>query len=224
MKYLIIGGSSGIGEAIVQQLQNEGHEIIFTFKDHPKENGHFYDAQSADDFAFIPDELDGLVYCPGSIQLKPFRSFKEEDFKQDYELNVIGLVNTIQACLPAFKKASYPSIVMFSTVAVQMGFPYHSLVASSKGAVEGLCKALAAEFAPKIRVNAIAPSLTDTPLAEKLLSSEEKKAANVARHPLKRVGESADLASMACFLLSEKSSWITGQIMKVDGGASSLKV
>ena len=137
---------------------------------------------------------------------------------------MVGAVKVIQACLPKLKNASNSSIVLFSTIAVQMGFNFHSLVASSKGAVEGITKALAAEFAPKIRVNCIAPSITDTPLAASLLNTEEKKEANAQRHPLKKIGKAEDLANLAEFLLSEKSSWITGQILHADGGMSSLKV
>jgi NAD(P)-dependent dehydrogenase (short-subunit alcohol dehydrogenase family) len=176
------------------------------------------------DLSFTPDILDGLVYCPGAVNLKPFARIKPEDFISDYQLQLIGAVKVIQACLPKLKNASNPSIVLFSTVAVQTGFNFHSLVASSKGAVEGLTKALAAEFAPKIRVNCIAPSITDTPLAGALLNSVEKKEANAQRHPLKKIGKPEDLANLAEFLLSEKSGWITGQIIHSDGGMSSLKV
>jgi NAD(P)-dependent dehydrogenase (short-subunit alcohol dehydrogenase family) len=141
----------------------------------------------------------------------------------DYSLQVLGAIKTIQAVLPRLKVADRSSIVLFSTVAVQSGFPFHSLVSSSKGAIEGLMRALAAELAPKVRVNCIAPSLTDTPLASRLLSSDEKKEANAMRHPLNKIGEPADIANMAEFLLSNRSAWITGQVMPVDGGISTLK-
>ena len=142
----------------------------------------------------------------------------------DFNLQVIGAIKVIQAIMPKLKKAENASIVLFSTVAVQTGFSFHSQVSASKGAIEGLTKALAAEFAPKIRINCIAPSLTDTPLATSLINTEQKAEANAQRHPLKRIGKAEDLANMAEFLLSEKSGWITGQVFHVDGGMSALKV
>jgi NAD(P)-dependent dehydrogenase (short-subunit alcohol dehydrogenase family) len=164
-----------------------------------------------------------LVYCPGTINLKPFRSLKQEDFQQDLNTNVLGAIQVIQHFLPNLLASPAATVVLFSTVAVQVGMPYHASIAVSKGAIEGLTRSLAAEYASKIRFNCIAPSLTDTPLAGRLLSSPEKKVANGERHPMKRVGEASDLAEMAAFLLSYKSSWITGQIMHVDGGMSNLK-
>ena len=171
-----------------------------------------------------PEQLDGLVYCPGNISLKPFNRFSSADFQQDFQLQVLGAISCIQNALPALKKSANASVVLFSTVAVQQGLPFHSLVSTSKGAIEGLTRALAAELAPSVRVNAIAPSLTNTPLAENLLNSDAKREANAARHPLKRVGEAKDIAAMAAFLHSEQASWISGQIMHVDGGISALRV
>jgi NAD(P)-dependent dehydrogenase (short-subunit alcohol dehydrogenase family) len=176
------------------------------------------------DFSFLPEILDGVVYCPGSINLKPFARIKSEDFTNDFNLQVGGLIKVLQAAQPALKKSEHASVVVFSTVAVQMGLPFHTQVSASKGAIEGLTKALSAEWAPSIRVNCIAPSLTDTPLAAQLLNTEEKKAANALRHPLKKIGTAADIANMAAFLLSEKASWITGQVLHVDGGMSTVKV
>lgn len=228
---LIIGSSSGIGHALAKQLISEGHQVYGTYyKTSIASADGFAYVQSLNvldenpDFSFLPDTLDGVVYCPGSVVLKPFARIKPEDFVTDYQLQLVGAVKVIQACLPKLKNAAQPSIVLFSTVAVQTGFNFHSLVASSKGAVEGFTKALAAELAPKVRVNCIAPSITDTPLAAALLSSDEKKEANAKRHPLKKIGKPEDLANLASFLLSEKSSWITGQILHADGGMSSLKV
>jgi len=228
---LIIGSSSGIGQALAKQLIAEGHQVFGTYNKTPIASADgFAHVQSLNvldespDFSFLPDMLDGVVYCPGSVVLKPFARIKPEDFVADYQLQLVGAVKVIQACLPKLKNAAQPSIVLFSTVAVQTGFNFHSLVASSKGAVEGFTKALAAELAPKVRVNCIAPSITDTPLAAALLSTDEKKEANAQRHPLKKIGKSEDLANLASFLLSEKSSWITGQILHADGGMSSLKV
>jgi NAD(P)-dependent dehydrogenase (short-subunit alcohol dehydrogenase family) len=171
----------------------------------------------------IDEPLHGLVYCPGSINLKPFARIKPEEFRADFELNLVGAVNCLQHYLRNLQAADSASVVLFSTVAVQTGFSFHATVSASKGAIEGLTRALAAEWAPKIRVNAIAPSLTDTPLAENLLREDSKKQAAAARHPLKRLGEPADLAQMALFLLSENASWITGQVLHVDGGISAIK-
>jgi NAD(P)-dependent dehydrogenase (short-subunit alcohol dehydrogenase family) len=227
---LVIGASSGIGSALAKQLIASGDQVVGTFNKTTQSTSGFAAFQQLNvldeslDLSFVPDILDGLVYCPGAVNLKPFARIKPEDFISDYQLQLVGAVKVIQACLPKLKNAVSPSIVLFSTVAVQTGFNFHSLVASSKGAVEGLTKALAAEFAPKIRVNCIAPSITDTPLAGTLLNTEEKKEANAQRHPLKKIGKPEDLANLAEFLLSEKSSWITGQILHADGGMSSVKV
>ena len=229
-KYLIIGGSGGIGFQLAGQLTKDGHEVIATFNkntlaaQHTTIQFHHLDVL-AGDYAldFVPDELTGLVYCPGSINLRPFERIKPADFESDYKLQVIGAVRIIQAVLPALRKSQNASVVLFSTVAVQTGLPFHTQVAASKGALEGLTKSLAAEFAPKIRVNCIAPSLTDTPLAASFLNTDQKREANAARHPLKRIGTAEDIANMAAFLLSEKAGWITGQVLHVDGGMSGLK-
>jgi NAD(P)-dependent dehydrogenase (short-subunit alcohol dehydrogenase family) len=228
---VIIGSSSGIGRALALHLSKEGHQVFGTFNkntDNPTKGltgyTHLNVLDENLDFSFLPETIDGLVYCPGAVNLKPFVRIKPEDFLADYQLQVLGAVKVIQACLPKMKNSSTPSIVLFSTVAVQTGFNFHSLVSSSKGALEGLTRALAAEFAPKIRVNCIAPSITDTPLAGTLLNSTEKKEANAQRHPLKKIGQPEDLANVAAFLLSEKSSWITGQVLHADGGISSLRV
>lgn len=175
-------------------------------------------------FPEIEVALNGLVYCPGTITLKPFRSLKEQDFLQDFEINLLGAFRVLQKYLPLLQQSEKASVVLFSTVAVSLGLPYHASVASAKGAVEGLTRSLASEWAPKIRVNAIAPSLTDTPLANRLLDSDSKRKASLERHPLKTIGQASDIASLACWLLSEKSQFVTGQIWKVDGGIGSLKV
>jgi NAD(P)-dependent dehydrogenase (short-subunit alcohol dehydrogenase family) len=172
----------------------------------------------------LPEVIDGLVYCPGSINLRPFRGLKIDAFESDMQINFISLVKVIQTVLPNLSASNQSSIVLFSSVAASMGMPFHTSIAAAKGAIEGFAKALAAEYAPKIRVNVIAPSLTDTPLADKFLNSDLKKEKSAERHPLKKVGTSEDMAQMACFLLSEKSSWISGQIFHVDGGMSTLLV
>ncbi|MDA7855585.1 SDR family oxidoreductase [Cyclobacteriaceae bacterium] len=176
------------------------------------------------DLSILPEAIDGVVYCPGSINLLPFHRIKLDAFRADFELQVMGAIKIIQTILPHLKKSISASIVFFSTVAVQSGFNFHTQVAASKGAIEGLTRSLAAELAPKIRVNAIAPSLTDTPLASKLLGSDEKKQANAERHPLKKIGTSENMAEVVEFLLSEKSQWMSGQIMAIDGGISTLRV
>lgn len=227
---LVIGSSSGIGKAVTKILSNK-HKVYGTYYKNAQSgddlNGFsFYYVNVLDenpDFSFLPDTIDGLVYCPGAINLKPFARIKEQDFIDDYKLQVLGAIKVIQACLPALKKSEQASIVLFSTVAVKIGFNFHSIVSTSKGAIEGLTKSLAAEFAPKIRVNCIAPSITNTPLAYSLLSTPEKIDANAQRHPLKKIGDPEDIAQAVAFLLSEESKWMTGQIMHLDGGLSALK-
>lgn len=230
-QYLIIGGSSGIGKELVNQLSLSGNEIIGTFnKTKPideKANVQFHHLNVLDEtlsLDFLPEELAGLVYCPGSINLRPFERILPEDFERDFKLQVIGAIKIIQLVLPRLRKSENASIILFSTVAAQIGLPFHTQVSASKGAIEGLTKTLAAELAPKIRVNCIAPSLTNTPLAASLLNTEQKLEANSLRHPLKRIGTVEDIANMAIFLLSEKTSWITGQILHVDGGMSTIKI
>jgi NAD(P)-dependent dehydrogenase (short-subunit alcohol dehydrogenase family) len=228
--YLIIGASSGIGQAITNQLAGEGHHVFATFNKNAFESSSNITAQYLNildeqfNFLNMPTTLDGLVYCPGAINLRPFSRITPNDFTQDFNLQVGGAIKAIQATLPALKHAGNASIILFSTVAVQLGLNFHTQVSVSKGAIEGLTKALSAELAPSIRVNCIAPSLTDTPLASSLLNTEQKVEANALRHPLKRIGKVSDISEMACFLLSQKSSWITGQIMHVDGGMSTIKI
>lgn len=228
-RFLIIGGSNGIGKATAEQLIKEGNEVTATYNNqsdnlNPSINYHHFDVLKDDEINFIPDQLDGIVYAPGSINLKPFHRIKPEDFLEDYKLQVGGAIKILQQALPSLKKSESASVVLFSTVAVQTGFTFHSQVSASKGAIEGLTRALAAEWAPKIRVNAIAPSLTQTNLSKGMLNSDAKLEANAARHPLKKIGSAEDIANMVSFLLSEKSSWISGQILKVDGGMSNLRV
>ena len=228
---LIIGGSSGIGASLIEKFTNDpNYQVIATFN-----QGNIPTAQNIKTFKFdvlsdtldlsiLPEVIDGVVYCPGSINLLPFHRIKLDAFRADFELQVMGAIKIIQTILPHLKKSISASIVFFSTVAVQSGFNFHTQVAASKGAIEGLTRSLAAELAPKIRVNAIAPSLTDTPLASKLLGTDEKKQANAERHPLKKIGTSENLAEVVEFLLSEKSQWMSGQVMAIDGGISTLRV
>ena len=225
--YVIIGGSSGIGEALTKHLSAD-NQLYVSYKENKQENSghikyHYYDVTASEELQDLPEVIDGLAYCPGTINLRPFARIKAQDFITDYEVNLVGAVKVIQQLLPKLKKSEQGSIVLFSTVAVQTGMNFHSLVASSKGAIEGLTRALSAELAPKIRVNCIAPSLTDTPLAGALLSTDEKKEASANRHPLKKVGTADELARLAKFLLTDESSWITGQILHADGGMSSIR-
>jgi len=226
---LLIGGSYGIGLAIAKELQFENNVYIAS-----RSNENLADLKaihipfdaSTDvlDSSKLPTAIDGLVYCPGSINLRPFKGIKPEAFETDLQINFISLVKVIQSVLPNLLASEQASIVTFSSVAATMGMPFHTSVSAAKGAIEGFAKALAAEYAPKIRVNVIAPSLTDTPLADKFLNNETKQEKSAERHPLKRFGKPEDSAQMATFLLSDKSSWISGQIFHVDGGMSTLLV
>ncbi|MCU0645313.1 MAG: SDR family oxidoreductase [bacterium] len=230
--FVIIGGSSGIGLAITHQLAEQSHDVFIgsrTAENIPVMNNvhHFQFDALSDDVPLdkLPESLHGLVYCPGTINLRPFRQLKDDDFLMDFRINLLDAVKVIQQVFNQLKKAPETgSIVLFSTVAVQTGMAFHASIASAKGAVEGLTRSLAAELAPKIRVNCIAPSLTNTPMAERLLATAEKQKATAERHPLKRFGQPADIANLACFLLNDESSWITGQVLHVDGGMSSVKM
>ena len=226
---LLIGGSYGIGNAIAKELQFECKIYIAsrtneTIGDLNVTHIPFDATTDVLDTSQLPVVIDGLVYCPGSINIRPFKGIKPETFESDLNINFISLVKVIQTVLPNLTAAEQSSIVLFSSVAASMGMPFHTSVAAAKGAIEGFGKALAAEYAPKIRVNIIAPSLTDTPLADKFLNNDVKREKSAERHPLKRFGTADDLAQMACFLLSNKSSWISGQVMHVDGGMSTLLV
>lgn len=229
--YIIAGGSSGIGLEITKRLAAEGNQVIVFARNGENLGGienvtyRSLDVTAPDlDLGELPEVIDGFVYCPGTINLKPFRRLTEDDFLSEFKVNVTGAVKMIQKMYVPLRKSPEAAIVMFSTVAVQMGMNFHSSIAASKGAVEGLVRSLAAEFAPKIRVNAVAPSLTDTPLAESLLSNDAKRSNSSEMHPLKRIGTIDDQVNAALFLLKPDSSWITGQILHVDGGMSTLRL
>ncbi|AYZ35114.1 SDR family oxidoreductase [Chryseobacterium indologenes] len=228
---VIIGCGQGIGFAAAKIL-SENHNVIgISRTENPEIKNlniqfHPMDILSGNlNEIIFPEVIDGLVYAPGSINLKPFNRLSIEDFENDFEVNVLGAVKTIQKLLPNLKKSESASVVLFSSVAAKLGMPFHASISASKSAVEGLTKSLAAELsAQKVRVNAIALSLTDTNLASTLLSTPEKREASGKRHPLQRVGTADEIAKMVEFLLDENSSWITGQIIGIDGGISSIKL
>ena len=224
---LIIGGSRGIGNSILNYQLNTGNYCINISRNSLAVNNENYKEYNLD---ILKDELpdidsiDSLVYCPGSITLKPFLQLKEEDFKSDFEINVIGAVRSIQKYLNVLKKGSNPSIVLFSTVAVTKGMAFHASISSAKAAIEGITKSLAAEFAPTVRVNCIAPTITKTELAKNILRNEKIEENISNSHPLKKICEADDVAAVANFLISKESNKITGQIMRVDSGMSTLKI
>ena len=229
MKNVVVGGTKGIGKRIVEHLTDSNVFVIARTNNDLPGTGklHFIQGdvlQPSIDLSMLPEAINGLVYCPGTINLKPFHRLTEEDFLNDWRINFMGAVKIIQALLPKLKHEKNSSIVLFSTVAATIGMPFHASIAAAKAAIEGITKSLAAEFAPRIRINCIAPSLTQTTLSEKLVDTAGKLETSNKRHPLQRIGQAGDIAGMACFLLSEKSAWITGQVMHVDGGMSTLKV
>lgn len=224
---VLIGGSHGIGNSLVHLLHNN-HKVYVASRTAEGLDGlnatHIpFDAVSDElDASLLPNEIHGFVYCPGSINLKPFKMMSMDTFEQDMQLNFFSLVRIVKTIIGRMTEGS--SMVFFSTVAVGTGMPFHTSVAAAKGAIEGFAKSMAAEYAPKIRVNVVAPSLVDTPLAGRLLSNDKKVEMMSQRHPLKRVGTAADIANIASFLLSDDSSWMTGQIVGVDGGMSTLNI
>lgn len=225
-KNLVIGGSKGIGKAIVASLI-EKNNIINLSRTPPSlahENLTHYNCDILTDELPQLDAVDALIYCPGSINLKPISRLKLEDFRADFEINVVGAVKAIQHYLPLLKRGTTPSILLFSTVASKLGMPFHASVAAAKSGVEGLVKSLGAELAPTIRVNAIAPTVTDTDLASKLLRNERMIDSITERHPLKKFLNPTEVADMAAFLTSDSASSISGQIFQMDCGIVSFKI
>lgn len=226
---LLIGGSHGIGLEITTSLCKENNVIVAS---RTNENlvqlgvKHIVFDANTDvlDLNTLPETIDGFVYCPGSINLKPFKNLKLEHFQEDLNINFMHMVKIFQTILPKLHQSSQASVVLFSSIAATTGMPFHSSIAAAKAAVEGFGKAIAAEFAPKIRVNIIAPSITFTSLSEKFLNSDVKLERSAERHPMKKVGDPKDIASMAEFLLSNHSAWITGQVFHIDGGLSTLNL
>jgi NAD(P)-dependent dehydrogenase (short-subunit alcohol dehydrogenase family) len=226
--YLIVGASSGIGFQLAKKLTEKGNKVIALSRNNNEltnlNNVTFYQVDISEEtptFPVIEESINGLIYCPGTINLKPFRAIKPEDYINEFNINALGAVKTIKQYLPNLTAAGNGNIVLFSTVAVQNGMPFHSSIAMAKGAVEGLTRSLAAEFAPKIRVNAVAPSLTATPLADKLINAEAKLKGAEERHPLKKIGNVEDMSQAVEYLLN--ANWVTGQIVHVDGGMSAIR-
>jgi 3-oxoacyl-[acyl-carrier protein] reductase len=223
--YLFAGASSAIAQALLSKLPDDRVIGLSTKSDLPSEYALRFQVPeyTKGNLPELAEPIDGLVYFPGSINLRPFHRISEDDFLQEYKLNALGAVAVIQQYLQNLKNAGSASIVLMSTVAASQGMNFHASISMAKSAIEGLTLALAAELAPSIRVNAVAPSLTQTPLAERLLNTPEKIDASDKRHPLKRVGQPQDIANAIHFLLTEQSAWMTGQILNVDGGMSSIK-
>jgi NAD(P)-dependent dehydrogenase (short-subunit alcohol dehydrogenase family) len=225
--YVIVGASSGIGFELAKKLSTSNN--ITALSRNEKEvntlsNTTYYSVDISEEnpnFPVLDKPIDGLIYCPGTINLKPFRSLRAEDYLNEWNINFLGAVKTIKHFLPQLQQAENSSIVLFSTVAVQTGMAFHASIAAAKGAVEGLTRSLASEFAPKVRVNAVAPSLTNTPLADKLINAEAKLKSAEDRHPLKKIGQPNDIANAVLYLLD--ANWVTGQIISVDGGMSALR-
>jgi 3-oxoacyl-[acyl-carrier protein] reductase len=225
-RFLFIGANSDMAQKANEQFQKQGYEVIGISRSNLSDvYGQSYQIEGVgeSDFPKIEGTIDGLVYFPGSVNLKSFRSLKQEELITEYQINVLGALNAVKTYLPNLKLAKKASVVFFSSVAVQLGMPFHASVGMNKGAIEGLTRSLAAELSPEIRVNAIALSLTDTKMTERMVNTEEKRQGIAQRHPLGAIGSKEDVANMLDFLLTEKSAWMTGQILHLDGGMSAVK-
>ena len=237
-KVLIYGGSGGIGSATGRVLRAQGYDLHLVGRNQDRlaavatELGATFTVGDVNDGGLLSrvaqdagEALDDLVYAVGTINLRSLGRLTEADFLNDFRVNALGAALAVQAALPALKKsAGRASVVLFSSVAALQGFTFHASMSMAKGAINGLTLSLAAELAPKVRVNAIAPSLTRTPLADGLLSNEKTAAAIAGMHALERVGTPEDIAALVAFLVSPEADWITGQIISVDGGRSTLRI
>jgi NAD(P)-dependent dehydrogenase (short-subunit alcohol dehydrogenase family) len=223
---VIIGGSKGIGKAILQQQleNNRVYNLSRTSPEFTHPNLKHFEINALQDALPDIENIDVLIYCPGSINLKPIMSLSIDDFKNDFEINVIGAVKVIQKYLPNLKKGTNPSIVLFSSVAAKMGMPFHASIATAKAGVEGLVKSLGAELASVVRVNAIAPTITDTTLASNILRNDRMKENMIERHPMKNYLQAEEVAEMVDFLISEKAKSISGQIFEMDYGLVTFKI
>jgi len=225
----IVGGSSGIGLSLIKQISSKNNIYSASRNDNNLNEYNVkhikYDSVNdlEIDTSILPEKIDGFVYCPGSINLRPFNTLKIESFLEDYKINFLGAIKSLKIILPLMQKSDNSSIVFFSTVAVSTGMPFHSSISSSKGAIEGLTRSLAAEFAPNIRVNSIAPSIVKTNLSEKFLNSDLKIEKASERHPLGRIGKVEEISKLAAYLLSDDSRWVTGQVINIDGGIGSIR-
>ena len=225
----IVGGSSGIGLSLIKQISSKNNIYSASRNDNNLNDYNVkhikYDSVNdlEIDTSILPEKIDGFVYCPGSINLRPFNTLKIESFLEDYKINFLGAIKSLKIILPLMQKSDNSSIVFFSTVAVSTGMPFHSSISSSKGAIEGLTRSLAAEFAPNIRVNSIAPSIVKTNLSEKFLNSDLKIEKASERHPLGRIGKVEEISKLAAYLLSDDSRWVTGQVINIDGGIGSIR-
>ncbi|MBZ4043227.1 SDR family NAD(P)-dependent oxidoreductase [Flavobacterium hibisci] len=223
---LMVGGSKGIGRTILMQ-QLENNKVLNISRTEPD---FFHSNLTHFSLDVLKDELppveniDTLIYCPGSITLKPISGLSVDDFRNDFEINVIGAVKAIQKYLPVLKKGNQPSIVLFSTVAAKLGMPFHASIATAKAGVEGLVKSLGAELAPTIRVNAIAPTITETSLSASILRNDRMKENMIERHPMKSYLKPDEVANMVDFLISEKANSISGQIFEMDYGLVTFKI
>lgn len=225
-RFLFIGANSDMATAAATHFKQQGIEVIGLSRSECSgdySQSHIISGLSETDFPQLEGQIDGLVYFPGSVNLKPMRSLKEFDLMEEYKINVLGAFNAVKMYLPNLKLSPQASIVLFSSVAVQLGMPFHASVGMNKGAVEGLVRSLAAELSPEIRVNAIALSLTETKMTQRMVNTEDKKQAIAQRHPLNAIGKSEDVTHMLEFLLTPKSTWMTGQILHLDGGMSAVK-
>jgi len=228
--YVIMGAHDGIGEALMQALNADSLYVTARNPDQIQNANatavqlDVLDSESMQKALHAIDQsngIQGLAYCIGSIDLKPFAGASDQDFLKSFELNVLGAIRALRVLEKGLKKAK-GSVVLFSTVAVQQGFRGHTIISTAKGALEGLVRSLAAEWAPDVRVNALAPSLTDTPLGRSLVTSDPMREATKKLHPIPRLGTPEEMAALAAFLLSDQAGWITGQILSVDGGRSRI--